>query len=350
MKMCSAFASHGHDVVLYARAGHRTNLNVFEYYGCAAAFDICLPTRVKDGIVGKLLHPLKVASHVKHESSHPDLLYGRHLYSLVALARSGFPMVYEAHTLPRSSVDRHLQAWMFRLKNFRRLVVISEALRRDYRTSYPWLDDVDVIVAHDGAQLPESEPPLAPVSTGRPRLGYIGSLYPGKGMEIISEISARLPEFEIHIFGGSDTEIERWRRYFSDANIRFHGFIPHGKLETAYQFFDIALAPFQKNVATQVGTDDISRWTSPLKIFEYMAHRKPIICSSLPVLREILRHRENALLVGPEDPEQWVSAIRLLEETPILAAQLAAAARRDVAARYLWQHRAVSVIAGIAQD
>ena len=42
---------------------------------------------------------------------------------------------------------------------------------------------------------------------------------------------------------------------------------------------------------------NISDFTSPLKLFEYMSHKKPIIASDLPVIREVLDEK-NSILVN----------------------------------------------------
>src|SRR5262249_13241169 len=45
-----------------------------------------------------------------------------------------------------------------------------------------------------------------------------------------------------------------------------------------------------------------ARYTSPLKLFEYMAAGRPIVASDLPSLREVLTGGRNAVLVPPDDP------------------------------------------------
>ena len=44
--------------------------------------------------------------------------------------------------------------------------------------------------------------------------------------------------------------------------------------------------PYQKQ--SHVGHKDISKWMSPLKMFEYMAHKTVIISSNHRVLKEVL--------------------------------------------------------------
>ena len=45
-----------------------------------------------------------------------------------------------------------------------------------------------------------------------------------------------------------------------------------------------------------------ARTTSPLKLFEYMAARRPIVATRIPALAGLLRHGENAWLVAPGQP------------------------------------------------
>ena len=51
-----------------------------------------------------------------------------------------------------------------------------------------------------------------------------------------------------------------------------------------------------------------SRFTSPLKLFEYMAAGRPIVASDLPALREVLSPDENAVLVTPGSAPAWPPA------------------------------------------
>ena len=80
-------------------------------------------------------------------------------------------------------------------------------------------------------------------------------------------------------------------------------------------------------------------FTSPLKLFEYMAAGRAIAASDLPSIREILTDGENALLVKPGDPNALAAAIRTLINDGDLAQRLARAARTDVT-RYTWTRRA----------
>jgi glycosyltransferase involved in cell wall biosynthesis len=82
-----------------------------------------------------------------------------------------------------------------------------------------------------------------------------------------------------------------------------------------------------------------SAFTSPLKLFEYMASGRPIVASDLPSLREVLADGRNALLFEAGNPQALTAAIRRIKDDPELGARLAAQALADVHG-YRWETRA----------
>jgi glycosyltransferase involved in cell wall biosynthesis len=99
------------------------------------------------------------------------------------------------------------------------------------------------------------------------------------------------------------------------------------------------IAPYGKNVS-KVGGGDISRWMSPLKLFEYMAAGRPIVASDLPVIREILINKVNSLLCNPENLEEWrLAFLRIMSESTENCT-LGENARETLLKEYTWQKRA----------
>ena len=99
---------------------------------------------------------------------------------------------------------------------------------------------------------------------------------------------------------------------------------------------DICLLPSSD---TSIG----SRFTSPLKLFEYLAMGKPIVSSNLPAIREILTNGENALLVEFGDEEKFGSAINLLLSNPELRLRVGTNAKA-LSRRYTWKVRAQGIL------
>jgi glycosyltransferase involved in cell wall biosynthesis len=79
-------------------------------------------------------------------------------------------------------------------------------------------------------------------------------------------------------------------------------------------------------------------------MFEYMAHKKAIISSNLPVLKEVLSIN-NSILVEPENKNAWVSAINILNNK-LYREILSNQALSDFK-KFSWKNRALKVLEGL---
>ena len=352
LKMCRSLAAAGNQVTLYARGRQADAAAVFEAYGLERSFELVLRAPPGLRLTKNLRYPAQVVREMARRPA-PDLLYGRHAYALAFAAagsRGAVPFAYEAHALPKRRLRRLAEAWLFRRPCFSLLVAISQALVEDYRSSFPALAAGRVLLAHDGADPVAAEPPSSPVAAwpgrrGAPQLGYVGHLYPGKGMEMVAALAALLPDCDLHAVGGTERDLAVWRgRCAEQLNLHLHGYVPHGEVPAWLARFDLLLAPPAAQVSSARGRE-IGRWMSPLKVFEYMAAGKPILASDIPALREILRDGDTALLLPPSEPESWAAAARALLRDPGRAAALGARARAAMLADYTWDARAARILA-----
>jgi glycosyltransferase involved in cell wall biosynthesis len=235
-------------------------------------------------------------------------------------------------------------ASLLRCKQLQRLVVISEALKQYFVQRHRVSPD-RILVAHDGADLPTECEPLPLGDSARLRVGYVGHLDPGKGTDVIHRLAMLCPFAHFHLIGGRTEDISAWRvRTGGVDNMTFHGFVEPGQVERYRKAMDVLLVPYQKSVLIQ-GRLDTAQWMSPLKVFEYMASRRPMVISDLPVLREVVNER-NAIIVPPDDMDQWRQALVRLRD-PALRQRVADAAYADFVAHHTWHQRAQSVLRGL---
>lgn len=340
MRMCDAMAGLGHDVTLHTRYGTEAADDDFAFYGTKHRFSIVKHRRPQVRGVGALAYGALVAAHLaRHER--PDVLYAREVYGLRFALPLEIPVIFESHWKPKHLVQRHVEASFFRAPHFRRLVLISRALQGIYAEEFPWLDPARMVVAHDAADVPAYKP-SAPAASGRPlQVGYVGGFLPGYGLDLIEALARSRPNMVFHVIGGQDAAVAAWRAKTYDVpNLQLHGFVPPSRLSDEYARFDVVLAPFR-------GTTAHIRWISPMKLFEYMSFGKAIVCSDFPVMREIVSHDQDGLLVPSNDLGSWQRALDRLQDADERR-RLGDAAFRKLSERHTWAKRAQDVLAGVA--
>ena len=226
------------------------------------------------------------------------------------------------------------------------MVVISQALKKIYLEK-KYLDDLKIKVAHDGADEVNNFNSRIKLLGSKEsiKIGYVGHLYKGRGVEIIIECAKQLSNMTFHLVGGTNENIEYWKSYKKKLNLNnvyFYGFVSPKETSKYRNSFDILLAPYAKKVSISGSSEgDTSKFMSPLKIFEYMSHRKPIIVSDLPVIREVLNEK-NSILVECEDIELWVNAIKKLQN--LKNRELIANQALIDFQNYSWKNRALLIL------
>ena len=74
---------------------------------------------------------------------------------------------------------------------------------------------------------------------------------------------------------------------------------------------DILTIPYTKIIKSAGEVDDISKYTSPLKLFDYLAVGKMIISSDLEVLREVISTDNAIFIKNFENIYEWKKNITI---------------------------------------
>jgi glycosyltransferase involved in cell wall biosynthesis len=193
-------------------------------------------------------------------------------------------------------------------------------------------------VVPDGVRIGRDRRFEPPPDTRRPLVAYAGHLYPWKGVDILIRALGRLPHVDAVIIGGHPGESDLPRvqalaeAHALGARVTFTGLVPPADVAAHLARARVLVLP---NTATGLS----ERYTSPLKLFEYLAAGRAIVASDLPAIREIVQHGEHAWLVAPGDEGALAAAIDHLVSHPDLGARLAERAFAH-AADYSWDRRA----------
>ncbi len=356
MKMCQAFRQENHDVTLVAirpfqREKAVSEKDLWRHYGIQEPLPVLRIPRIR---ILKLYHHHLISACIARFGRF-DLVYARNLGAAAITAGMGIPTIFEPHT-PIENRRRDTRQFhkLLNASGFRHLVVITHALKSHFLKCYPnHLNENNVLVAPDGVDLERFADPLTPhqarknlgLSAERFTVGYSGHLYPGRGIEIILSLAQRLSEAHFLVVGGNDTDIrlhEDHARGMGLRNVEFVGFVPNNDLPRYLFACDALLMPHQRKVACHGGGGDISRWTSPMKMFEYMAAGRLILCSNLPVLHEVL-NENNAVFCQPDNISEWVGALERSMKDDEWRYRAADQARQDVE-EYTWRRRVSKIL------
>jgi glycosyltransferase involved in cell wall biosynthesis len=359
METAHALARRGHEVVLAVRPDSKTPArDPFAFYGLAPLGRLQIvraPTAGPPWL--RRIRYLCWAVARTARGPRPDVIVTRDLGVAAVLLRlpGRAPLAFESHgyapvfaeTLPDlvSGARRGSRRKLARLARREALVwrradgyVATTRILADEMTArHGARRALDVIPNAVHIDPRTTVPAAAAAGPGPPVIAYAGHLYQWKGVDVFVRALAELPDVRGLIVGGraGDADMLRLTALVADLGladrVELTGFLPAadvpGRLTRASVF-----------VLPTVGTPS-ARYTSPLKMFEYMALGRPIVASDLPPVREILDDGVSARLVPPGDPSALAAAVRALLADPATAARLAAAARDRVAA-FSWDRRA----------
>jgi glycosyltransferase involved in cell wall biosynthesis len=352
MKMSQALSKVGHDTLLIAPEYNRQKGEIISKQDLFAYYDIQFPFSIQKtqgffkGYPGLIIHMLQVYLYALLYK--PDVIYSRCLFSAWFLTFMGKPVIYERHDsfIPQSRSWK-LFDQLLKRRSLKAVVVISQSLKRHLCQTHNILESA-IVVAPDGADIVKEAPEPLPNAWGNFQIGYVGHLYRGRGIDVIIESARRLPDCGFHIIGGTKKDLQFWQEECGDlGNIFFYGHLPHAQAARYLGSFDIVLAPYQRKIEVSGGGGDISKWISPLKLFEYMAAGRPIIASDIEVLKEVLEDGRNCLLCSPDDPDCWKRAIERLKNDPDFTLRIGREAKKDFLEKYSWDSRVKNIFSSV---
>jgi glycosyltransferase involved in cell wall biosynthesis len=173
----------------------------------------------------------------------------------------------------------------------------------------------------------------APADPAHFGLLFVGRLVERKGVHVLLEALARLPDRIRLDIVGDGPERERLKalaqRLGISGRVAFHGFAPDEMLRALLGWCDALVLPAVVDAKGDVEGLGVV-------LLEAMSFGKPVIASAAGGITDIVRDGENGLLVPPADPAALARAIDSLAGDPETARRFGSAAREDVARRFSW--------------
>ena len=205
----------------------------------------------------------------------------------------------------------------------------------------------DVHVIPNGVD-PERFARASAVATPPFTVGFVGTLKPWHGLDVLLDALARLrrrvPNARLLVVGdgpGRDA-LHAAAQALGDA-IELTGAVDPAEVPMQLARMHVGVAPYPASV---------DHYFSPLKVLEYAAAGLPVVASRIGQVSELVGHGETGLLCAPGDAEAIAGALAQLALHPERAAAMGRAGRRRVLARYTWDEVVdrVLAVAGTRQE
>ncbi|MDD4761547.1 MAG: glycosyltransferase family 4 protein [Candidatus Pacebacteria bacterium] len=340
-KMCEEFGKKIEtELIITARKSHIKE-NIFEYYGLEKTFKIKkvgsfdsfkwerflgrIAWQIQKVLFGWQIKKIKIGKE--------DIVYTREAEIASIMIKKGNKVFYEGHNWPKKD-KIHLEM----LKKTKGIICITKGLAERYIEK--GIKKEKILVAPDGVDLEkflavnhlskEKARKELKLPENRKIAVYVGSFYKWKGIDVLLKAAEKMREVIFVVAGSGKIEKEL------PENVKMVG----KKLKTEVPKWLLAADVL---ILPNSGKEDISRlYTSPLKMFEYMASGRPIVASDLPSIREVL-NENNAVLVEPDKEESLILGIKKVLENEEMVLNIARRALDDVK-KYDWKRRAENIL------
>ncbi|MBN2094118.1 MAG: glycosyltransferase [Candidatus Zambryskibacteria bacterium] len=356
MKMCEEFSRTGTDVELIVpnKKNEETEYEPFSYYGLDKNFTITkinsLDLIGKTTKFSKLFYPIDFISFFisfffkqKKLIGSDNVIYTRDYKILLLFSKNKF-ICLELHEIPKFS-------FLFKkaIKKPKLFFVLNENLKSelikfgvDKRKIYISpsgvdIDDFDIDVSQNKSREKVNLP------LDKKIILYSGQFYGWKGIDTLAETAKLLPEHLFVFIGGTEPELGIFNTKYNDVkNIKVIPFVERKMIPIYLKAADVLVSPNSAKSQTS------AYFTSPLKLLEYMAVKRPIIVSDLPSMREVVSEEE-CVFAKSDDSISFATAINKILSNEALAVKMAENAYQKVQ-KYSWQKRSENILSIIKQN
>lgn len=350
-KMCEEMSRLGAHVELWVPGRYNSiGQDVFHFYGLEENFKVayvpCLDVVGSFGFLGRWAFWAQCALFCRRAMRmRPDrsaIIYSRDAGVVSFFTRRGFRTVYDAHNFP----ERHARMFLRLLARVSKIVCNSKGTAEEfYNRGFTQVLTAPNAVDLSGHDISDAKPEIRrdlALPDGVRIATYAGHLYAWKGVDSILGAAGALRDRTDLLFlivGGTDKDVAAYRRKKAEQNLANLLVVGHKnkthipKYLKASDVLLLPLAPISKESLL---------YTSPLKLFEYMASGVPIVASDVPSLHEVLNEK-NAFFFRAGDAQNLADTITKVLESKDEAHRRASRAKEDVRS-YTWPMRARSVL------
>ena len=295
VKMCEAFSKLKNQVTLITT--NASSGNIFNYYNIKSKFKFKKIRYFKKFPLGIKFYLFSILSVIESIKFKPDIYITRNFFTCFLLILLKKKTILELH----HDLDTESRIVRFIVKNYNffnskhlvKLIAITNYVKYVYISKYSTKSN-KIIVLPSGSSIKENY--KYKINKKKINIGYFGSLYKSRGIDLIIKLASIDPENDYYIYGNKkQLKIPISKK--TEKNLYLNEYVPYKKISKILLDMDLLLMPYTSSITVAGDVGDITKYTSPLKLFDYLSVGRPIICSNFNVLKEIITENKNAIFV-----------------------------------------------------
>ena len=118
-----------------------------------------------------------------------------------------------------------------------------------------------------------------------------------------------MPNIEFHIYGERQTSKKLLSNFVNNKNIIFKGHVSYSQIKEILRKYHVALMPYEKKISVRSSNLEISKYISPLKMFDYFSAGNIIFSSNLKAFDHVLKNNINSFVLSSSNIVNWKISI-----------------------------------------
>ncbi len=295
VKTCESFSKLKHKVLLITSGA--SNKNIFSFYDVKSKFEYLRLKDFSSFPLGIKFYLFSIISIIHSIRFRPDIYITRNFFTCFLLVLFKKKIIFEVH----HDIDIESKIVRFLVKNIKflnsksilKIIAISNYAKTNYINKY-LVNKKKFIVLPSGSSIVQNF--INPISKQKYNIGYLGSLYKSRGFNLIINLAKIDKKNNYYLYGNlKNIKNLNSKRYIK--NLFINNYIPYAKIPKVLSKMDFLLMPYTSTITAAGDVGDISKFTSPLKLFDYLSVGKVIFSSDLKVLREVLKEKKNVIFI-----------------------------------------------------
>jgi glycosyltransferase involved in cell wall biosynthesis len=312
VKMCEAFSELKNEVTLITTNVKKINHNIFNFYKVKKKFTIKRMKKYTTFPLGISYYFFSFFSILESLKYKPDLYITRNFFTCFLLVLFKKKIIIELHhdiSIESRIVKLLIKYFDFlNSKHIKKAIAITDGVKKEY-INKKFINDDKIVVLPSGSSLKQKKE--IPIKKKSFKIGYFGSLYKSRGLELIKKLASIDKNNQYFLYG--NLENLKYLKYKNlIKNLHFSNYIPYRDISKKMLEMDVLIIPYVSSITVAGDVGDITKFTSPLKLFDYLTTGKVIMCSDFKVLREVISSKNAIFVKNFKSPNSWKMELKKL--------------------------------------